>query len=244
MASTFQTISLNGQSFQIPNPRAVDWGQRVTDFLVAIPSAVLQPNSGLFTLTATLDLGNQYGVEALYFSTQAANGASSGIVRLANLETVSWRNFANNGNLALGVNSNDDLTWKGVALNSGASIVSTVRLTAQASAISSTTLYAVPVGATGLYRVQAVVVVTTVGTSGTISANVVWTDEANQSQTANDLDQTGSVNTLGQTINGGAIGPSVNVSAKESTNITYSTTFNTVVGSPQYTVYFVVERIA
>src|ERR1019366_8790809 len=74
---------------------------------------------GTFTLTGDLNLGNAFGVFAKYFTSGTALPATSGSLRLSNLDTIGWRNFANNGNLLLAVNSSDQLTFNGGILATG-----------------------------------------------------------------------------------------------------------------------------
>src|SRR4029077_4413602 len=46
------------------------------------------------------------------FTSQTANPASTGTIRLAHSDTIDWRNQANSGDLALGVNASDQLTFQ------------------------------------------------------------------------------------------------------------------------------------
>src|ERR1019366_6602194 len=68
---------------------------------------------GTYTLTGDLNLGNAFGVFAKYFTSGTAVPATAGSLRLSNLDTIGWRNFANSGNLLLAVNSSDQLTFNG-----------------------------------------------------------------------------------------------------------------------------------
>lgn len=56
------------------------------------------------------------GYKAPYFQTSTSNGSSSGVVRLANTDSVGFRNGANSGNNLLGSNSSNNLTWNGIPL--------------------------------------------------------------------------------------------------------------------------------
>lgn len=111
-----QLVSFNGITYTIPDPDDEDWGQNVTDFLLAIPSGCLQKVGGTFTLTADANFGASFGLLSAYFKSRAANPASAGVVRLANSDLVEWRNFANGGNNTLGVNSSDQLVYNGSPL--------------------------------------------------------------------------------------------------------------------------------
>lgn len=103
-------------AYIIPTPGEEDWGQNVTDFLVAIPDGCLQKTGGTFTLTDDVDFGTVHGLKAAYFAGRSATIADAGTVRLSNTETIRWRNFANGGNNILGTNTSDQLTYNGSPL--------------------------------------------------------------------------------------------------------------------------------
>ena len=111
-------ITFNGSSYTIPDVGEVDWGQNVTDFLTAIPNGALQPTGGLFSLSADVDFGSNFGLESIYYKSRTANIATVGIVRLARVDGVVWRNQANGGDLILGVDALDRLTFNGIVLES------------------------------------------------------------------------------------------------------------------------------
>lgn len=108
-----QSATLNGSSYTIPDVGENDWGQNVTDFLVAIPGAVLQKSGGAFTLTAEVDFGATYGLKSAYYKSRAANPATAGAVRLGVADVVSFRNNANGANLDVGIDAADALTFGG-----------------------------------------------------------------------------------------------------------------------------------
>lgn len=57
------------------------------------------------------------GVTAEWFASDVnINPANAGIIRLANNESIQWRNYANTANLALGVNSSNQLAFAGSPL--------------------------------------------------------------------------------------------------------------------------------
>ena len=109
-------VVFNGATFIIPVVDDENWGQNVTDFLVAIPAGCLQKTGGAFTLTADANFGATYGLVSAYFKSRSSNSASAGVVRLANTDLVEWRNFANASNNTLGVNSSDQLIYNGSPL--------------------------------------------------------------------------------------------------------------------------------
>ena len=115
-----EIVVLNGITYIIPDVGDEDWGQNVTDYLVAIPTAVLQRSGGLFPLSADANFGPTFGLISPYFKSTSSNLATAGVLRLANADNIEWRNFANSGNNVLGVNSSDQLTYNGSPLELGA----------------------------------------------------------------------------------------------------------------------------
>ena len=111
-------------------------------------------------------------------------------------------------------------------------VLAKVALTAQSAVIAATNVITPP--AAGLYRVSVYLVVTAAGTGGAIQANVGWKDEA--------LAQSDSVATLSTALGARAHADFV-VHAETSAAITYSTVFNSVTGSPAYSLYVTVEKI-
>lgn len=115
---SFQSVLINGTTYLIPDPKQVSWGQNVTDALVALadPDNLLQPGSGTFTLTDTLNLGGAFGVKASNFSSRAASIADAGAIRLGVSDVLNWRNNADGANLSLAVNATDQLTFNGIVI--------------------------------------------------------------------------------------------------------------------------------
>lgn len=111
-----QLVSFNGVTYVIPDVADEDWGQNVTDFLVAIPAGALQKTGGAFTLTADVDFGTVHGLKSAFYAGRDTIIADAGTIRLSNTETMRWRNFANTGNNVLGTNTSDQLTYNGSPL--------------------------------------------------------------------------------------------------------------------------------
>lgn len=111
-----QVITFNGSNYTIPDVGDTDWGQNVTDFLVAIETGALQPTGGLFSLAADVDFGSNFGLKSIYYKSRTADIAASGILRLARVDSVAWRNQANSADLLLTVNTNDQLVFNGLIL--------------------------------------------------------------------------------------------------------------------------------
>jgi hypothetical protein len=111
------TVTVNGSTHTIPQTGETNWGSAVTAWIQAVSSATLQKSGGTFTLTAEADFGSNYGIKALYYKSRTANVADSGQIRLANADTIAFRNAANSGNLLLTPGASDGLlNYNSVAL--------------------------------------------------------------------------------------------------------------------------------
>lgn len=111
-------LTVNGTVFQYPQLGDNGWGPDATNWATAVTQGMLQQAGGLFTLTSEVDFGANYGVKSLYYKSRTANIASAGQIRLAQGDTIQWRNNANSGDLALTVSS-DNLTFNGQAVVAG-----------------------------------------------------------------------------------------------------------------------------
>jgi hypothetical protein len=112
------TKTFAGQSFNLPlnrEPKSSNWGTETSNFLIAVADYAIPKTGGTYTLSAELNLGATYGPLAGYFKSAASNIASAGVLRLANADTIKWRNGANSADLALDVSSNM-LRWAGIQL--------------------------------------------------------------------------------------------------------------------------------
>lgn len=103
------TVTFNGSNYNIPEVNDEDWGQTVTNYLVALSTGTLQQSGGTFTLTSNVDFGATYGLSAAFFSSKASDAASAGQLRLGNSDVISFRNSGDSANLDLGVGSADGL---------------------------------------------------------------------------------------------------------------------------------------
>ena len=66
-------VTFNGVSYSIPEVGDNDWGDNVTDYLVAIASGALQKTGGSFTLTAAVDFGATHGLKSVSYTSKAAS---------------------------------------------------------------------------------------------------------------------------------------------------------------------------
>src|SRR6476469_8742446 len=112
------SVSLNGTTYTIPRTGDDSWSATggVDDYLVAIATGVLTKAGGTFTLTAEVNTGATYGFKTAYYKSQGTNPATAGVLRLANAESVKWRNQANNADLDLTVNASNALQFGGTSL--------------------------------------------------------------------------------------------------------------------------------
>lgn len=117
------SVTFNGVAYIIPETDEIGWGANLDDYFVAIAAGALQKSGGSFTLSADVDFGASFGLKSSAYKGRTANPAAAGVVRLAKSESVSWRNNANSGDLVLGVNASDELTYNGAVLSTTAIVI-------------------------------------------------------------------------------------------------------------------------
>src|SRR5258708_1268959 len=116
----------DGANYVIPDVGDQNWGQNVTNFLVAIPNGVM-PRAGLFTLTGDVTLGGTFALLSNKFRSLSANTSSTGFIQMANAaDFLGWRNFANSADLLLGVNASNQLTFNGSTIPVSGGFVSSI----------------------------------------------------------------------------------------------------------------------
>lgn len=120
--TTYNGISLivNEQGDNAP------WGIDQTPVILALLQGSLVKNGTNFSLTAEGNFGTAFGIAALYLKSTTALPATTGQIRLANTDSIDWRNAANNANLPLSVDSSNNLLWNGdiIATASGSPVLS------------------------------------------------------------------------------------------------------------------------
>lgn len=109
-------LTINGQVFEYPENFDENWGVNATGWAQAVTNGMLQRTGGNFPLLAQVDFGPNFGIKVKSIVSETVNPASSGYIALAKTDTINWRNNANSGNLLLGINGSDLLTFNGVAL--------------------------------------------------------------------------------------------------------------------------------
>jgi hypothetical protein len=113
-----------------------------------------------------------------------------------------------------------------ISSGGGTGIVASLNLVGQTTSIATTTLYPVPGLFSGVYVIYMDILVTTPGVTGTVTANVSW---------SNGLTTTG-LNSPTFPLNASAEQPAIsgNFYSIGSQNITYSTSVVGATGGPQY----------
>ena len=142
------SLIVDGVAYQYPTNGDSNWGDQASLWANAITNTVFPKGGGLYTLTGEVDFGNAYGIKTLYYKSESVNPASTGTLRLAHTDTIAYRNLANTADLALGVNSLDQLTFNGIAVGSGGSVTS-VGLATTGAYSTALTISASPVTSTG-----------------------------------------------------------------------------------------------
>lgn len=117
------SLTVNGVVYAYPDTGDQSWGTAASAWSAAVTTGMLQKAGGTFTLTADVNFGASFGLLSKYFSSNAANPASTGVFRLASTDSISWRNNANGADIALGKNTSDQLTYAGTAFLSSAGVI-------------------------------------------------------------------------------------------------------------------------
>jgi hypothetical protein len=185
MSTTITFPQPDGAQYIIPAVDDENWGQNVSDFLIAIPNGVV-PRSGTFSLTGDVNFGASFGLIAKYITSESGGTASAGMFRLAHNDIMAWRNAAGTGNLNLTTNGSDQLTFNGSVVSTAAAFPLTV--TNGGTGDSSLTAYAVLTG--GTTSTGAVQSVASVGSSG----QVLTSNGASALPTFQNATGTGTVN--------------------------------------------------
>lgn len=110
-------VPFNGVNYIVPTPGETGWGSNLDSFFVAIGAGSLQKIGGSFLLANEVDFGASFGLKSLYYKSESANIAATGILRLNNnSDAISWRNAANSSDLALTVNGSNQLSFNGTPI--------------------------------------------------------------------------------------------------------------------------------
>lgn len=173
IATTF-----GGIVYLIPEVGNENWGQTVTDFLVAIPEVVLQTTGGAFFLQAEVDFGPTAGLKTLSLKSRTSSVASSGLVRMANTDFMAWRNAANTGDLTLGVNTLNQLLFNGGLIEGSFKAITGsngITVTSGTSTIALSSFYSEFTSVSGSLQAQIDAVTNTSYTHTQSLASATWT---------------------------------------------------------------------
>lgn len=113
-------VVLNTITYHIPNYRDTGYAQgsgNLSQYLVALATGVLTKAGGAFTLTADANFGGSFGLIAFYLKSASASIASSGVIRLANSDPITWRNSDDSDNMSLTLNGANQLQLSVAALS-------------------------------------------------------------------------------------------------------------------------------
>ena len=141
LARAYQTYTINGIPYLFPDVNDETWGQRVTDWAGAVTNGMLQKAGGTFTLTSEAYFGANYGLRAAYFKSKNLPVASTGAIRLANADTIRWRNINNTGDFIFQVNSSSLPVFNGYVLGFSTDISNTIFLSTSALQSNIDALY-------------------------------------------------------------------------------------------------------
>ncbi len=121
---SYVTYVLNGQVLQVPLNHTRDWGTAVTQDLIALITGAVPMTGGTFPMTGELYFGNTYGLRSQYYKSGSSNIAATGVLRLSHSDTIAFRNNANSADLALSVNSSNQLLFNGAPIGGTGTVTS------------------------------------------------------------------------------------------------------------------------
>jgi hypothetical protein len=111
------SLTINGTSYEYPETNDQKWGPDATQWAQAVTNGMLQKAGGLFQLLAEVDFGTTYGLKSVYYKSRTANVAAAGQIRLANADSISFRNLLNDGDLAFKPGSSNAIPqWNSIDL--------------------------------------------------------------------------------------------------------------------------------
>lgn len=123
------TVTYVGNQYNVPAYQDTGYAQgtgNLSSYLIALATGSLTTSGGSFTLTADANFGATFGLVSAYFTSRTTNAASAGAIRLANTDSIKWRNGLSSGDVALGMNSSNQLTFAGdILLPAGVGFVCT-----------------------------------------------------------------------------------------------------------------------
>lgn len=102
-----QTVTFAGENFNIPTVRGDSPWTGLSDLAVDLAGKAISTAGGSYTLTgADINFGATYGLISTYYKSRSSNVASAGQIRLANTDTLKFRNGANDADLSVSISAN------------------------------------------------------------------------------------------------------------------------------------------
>ena len=140
-------VRVDGLDYNVPYVGERNYGTSLSNLFISLsnPTKVLQKDTTTFTLEAQLNFGSSFGVKLLNITTQSSNPAVGGVIRLANSDTINFRNFANSADLTLGFNSSNELVIN------GSTLVGSVTSVSATQPASGFTITGSPITSTGTF---------------------------------------------------------------------------------------------
>lgn len=109
-------VTYVGTVYSVPAYQDTGYAQgagNLSSYLIALATGSLTLSGGTFPLTADANFGGNFGLVSIYFKSRSSNIATVGILRLANTDTIGFRNSSNDGNLTLSVDASDRFAFAG-----------------------------------------------------------------------------------------------------------------------------------
>ena len=158
-------LIVNGVQYDYPVTGDTDWGNQATLWAAAVTGTLLPKAGGSYPITGQIDFGTAAGFKLLSVSSETANPALSGVLRLAYGDVISWRNVLNTSDHQLGVNLLGQLELDGTPIGGGTGSVSSVGITSTHLSVSGS-----PITTAGVINVDLIASGVTAGTY--TSANI------------------------------------------------------------------------
>lgn len=104
-------LVVNGAAFAYPQTGDTDWGNQATQWAQAVTAGLLPKLGGTFLITGNINFGTIAGLQAKFFGSNVAPIASTGIIRLANADQITWLSQNGSSTLFLTVDSTNTLKF-------------------------------------------------------------------------------------------------------------------------------------
>lgn len=116
-------LTIAGTVYPYPTEGDEGWGTVASQWAAAVSTYLLQRTGGSFSLSAEVDFGATFATKQIYLKSRTTLPATSGFLRLAKTDQLLWRNNLNDGNLPLGIDSSNNLTFNGHILTGSAGVI-------------------------------------------------------------------------------------------------------------------------